>query len=535
MNTLLLTLWFIWEVKYILFWLYLWQLKEYHVGRFIDHFNTDKGKKLLLSAEQIIKLCLLFLAFTGPTIFDNVFIAVALIYLVESIFFIRNILNKNAKHPKTTKKMIFLGLMSFVFLAIFSAGIFDLENVLQVKSLLIFDLLTPILISVIVLIFQPVIVLLRNNTLKKAEEKIKAIKLAGKLKVVAITGSYGKTSTKEFLATILSKKFKVLKTKEHQNSEIGIAKAILGDLTLDHEIFISEIGAYNKGKVKEVCKTIIPDIGIVTGVNEQHLALFGSLENLLSAEGGGELTDALGNEGILVVNGDNRHCLNLYKKFNGHKKIYNLSNKTVNSDIWTDSIDVYKDHLSFIAINKSKEMAHFDVSVLGKQNIQNLLGAILIAKELGMTFGEISEACENIKQEFAGMTLKQNKHGIIIVDSSYSSNSDGVYADLDYLSIFSGKRIIVMPCLIELGEKSVEIHEKIGKKIGAICDMAIVTTKDKFAEIKNGALSVGMQEKNIVLCDKPDDIYSLITSFCKTDDAVLLEGRVPKQLIDLLK
>ena len=156
---------------------------------------------------------------------------------------------------------------------------------------------------------------------------------------------------------------------------------------------------------------------------------------------------------------------------------------------------MHKDYISFIAIDKNKEMAHFKVKVLGKQNVQNLLGAILIAKELGMSFGEISEACKNISQEQAGMVLKQGKHGIDIIDSSYSANPDGVFADLDYFSIFKGKKVIVMPCLIELGEKSSEIHEKIGRKIAEICDLAIITSKDKFKELKKGAMEAGMQEK----------------------------------------
>ena len=183
-------------------------------------------------------------------------------------------------------------------------------------------------------------------------------------------------------------------------------------------------------------------------------------------------------------------------------------------------------------------MGSFKVNVLGKQNVQNLLGAALIAEELGMSLGEVSEACKNILQEQAGMTLKRGKYGIDIIDSSYSANPDGVFADLDYLSIFPGKRVIIMRCLIELGKKSAEIHEKIGKKIGEVCDLAIITSKDYFKEIEKGGRILRHSDKNVVkyvLCDKPQDIYSLITLFCKAGDAVLLEGRVPAGLINLLK
>ena len=364
---------------------------------------------------------------------------------------------------------------------------------------------------------------------------------------MAITGSYGKTSTKEFLSTILSKKFKVLSTKDHQNSEIGVAKCILEDLKPSHQIFIAEVGAYNKGKVEEVCAMLKPKIGIVTGVNEQHLSLFGSMKNLLSAEGGGELAAALPEDGILAINGDNKYCLDLYKKTeNKNKQIYSLSNKIINSDIWADSITVHKNYISFLAIDKSGEMAHFEAGVLGKQNVQNLLAAILVAKELGMNFGEISEACKNISQDQAGMVLLRGNHGINVIDSSYSANPDGVFADLDYFSVLEDKKVIVMPCLIELGKKSSEIHEKIGRKIGEVCDMAIITSKDKFYQIKKGFdESKNKQGSDILrplptnvakclLCDNSEDIYSAITIFCKSGDNVLLEGRVPAGLINLL-
>jgi UDP-N-acetylmuramoyl-tripeptide--D-alanyl-D-alanine ligase len=321
---------------------------------------------------------------------------------------------------------------------------------------------------------------------------------------------------------------------------MGIANCILNDLTENHEIFVVEMGSYAKGGIKLLCDIVKPKIGLVVGVNEQHLSLFGSLKNLLSAEGGGELAEALpenglpAQSGLLILNGDNKYCLDLYKKTNKRKQTYSINRGKINSDIWSEDITVTKNHISFMAINKNKEANYFQANVLGKQNIQNLLAAILAAKELGMGLDEISEGCQEIKQEQAGMVLKQGKHGINIIDSSYSANPDGVLADLDYLNIFEGKKIIVMPCLIELGKKSPDIHEKLGQRIGKICDMAIVTTRENFESLKKGAIYSGMDRKNIVFCENPDDIYSMITLFSKSGDAVLLEGRVPAGLIKLL-
>lgn len=533
MNILLNTLWFFRTIKYVLFWVYLWQLKEYHIPRFIDHFTTHKGRKLLTNPLQSVKILLvLFLAFY-PELFSACFVIVFAIWALESLIFAKQIYQGSAKKPVLTFKTFILLSISIAVLTLAGAFVsFNFSEPDQLFWLLVFDILIPLLVSAIVLLVQPFFVMARNNVLKQAAERVKQHK---NLKVIAITGSYGKTTTKEFLATILSVKYKVLKTKEHQNSEMGIAKCILEELKPEHEIFVVEMGSYQKGGIKLLCDMVGPQIGIVTGVNEQHLSLFGSLENLLSAEGGRELAQALPENGLLVLNGDNKYCLDLYKKTQKPKKTYSINRGKISSDIWAEDIAFNQNSVYFAAINKQKEFFHFNANVLGKQNIQNLLAAILVSKELGIDFDRIALAMSNIKPEYSGITLQKNKLGINIIDSSYSSNPDGVLADLDYLNIFEGKKIIVMPCLIELGKKSAEIHEKLGGKMGKICDIAIITTKEHFENIKKGAKYSGMDEKDIIFCENPNDIYSIITLQAAAGDAVLLEGRVSQKLINLLK
>jgi UDP-N-acetylmuramoyl-tripeptide--D-alanyl-D-alanine ligase len=522
--------------------MYLWQLIEYHIGRFLDHFRTNNGKKLIINPLFLVKIVLLILFYLFASRFLAWYSLLSIIYFFESALFLRQVLKKTYKSPIRTTKILFLTFASFVIgIVYFSLVLIFSPFQLFPFWFLFFDILAPVFISFPVLLFQPLSVFARNIILKKAKDKISKFK---DLKVIAITGSYGKTTTKEFLTTILSQKYKVLSTKEHQNSEMGIAKCILNNLSQEHEVFVVEMGSYKKGGIKLLCDITNPKIGIVAGVNEQHLSLFGSLDNLLSAEGGEELAEALKPKGTLILNADNKYCLRLYKKIIGEEnqlnlKIYSLSGEKINSDMWAESVSVSKDSISFLTVdnlgNNRKEIAVFRANVLGKQNIQNLLAAILAAKEMNMDLDEISQACLNIKQEQAGIILKPGPHQIDIIDSSYSANPDGVLADLDYLNIFlDSKKVIVMPCLIELGKASADIHEKIGQKIGRVCDMAVITTKECFKNIEKGAMYSGMEKKNIIFCPNPNDIYSLITLFCKKGDVILLEGRVPLKLINLL-
>jgi UDP-N-acetylmuramoyl-tripeptide--D-alanyl-D-alanine ligase len=383
--------------------------------------------------------------------------------------------------------------------------------------------LSPAIFSGIVLIFQPAIFLLRSFIIQKAKKKREKFK---DLLVIGICGSYGKTSTKEFLATILSERFKVLKTKEHQNSEVGISKCILEDLKENHKIFIVEMGAYNKGGIKLLCDIVKPKIGIVTGVNEQHLALFGLMENLISAEGGKELIESLSEDDLVIFNGENETLKKIYQETKIKKRIVGISKKDF--DLWAGNIKVKKELLFFQVFAKDGEIADFNLNLIGAQNIQNLLLAICCAKELGMSLKEISKAAKKIREEQSGVKLIKTKDGLNIVDATYSANPDSVISHLEYLKVWPGKRVIVMPCLIEVGRASREVHKKIGEKIYEVCDLAIIVTKDRFREIKEEA-----KEKAIFM-ENPRKIYERIKQFNGENDIILFEGRLPKEFLNLV-
>jgi len=537
----LFCLWFVRTTKASLFWIYLWQLKEYHLGRFLDHFRTDKGKKLFLNPVIFFKIALFFyvLFLSRSTkllpwqLYAGWIFVLIIIYFFESIKFLKNFFQKTLKKPVLTKKtltLISLALIveiSFLYILFQSFYLVLSPNFYWFAfSLLTFDILTPLITSIIVVLAQPfTVIFFRNKIIKKAKLRREEFK---NLLVVGITGSYGKTSTKEFLAEIIAKNFKVLKTEEHQNSEVGISLCILNDLNESHDVFVCEMGAYNRGGIKLLCDIAKPKIGILTGINEQHMAIFGSQENIIRTKF--ELIQALPEDGLAILNGSDAKIKNYNAKF---KNIKICSTKE-KMDIWAENIKVDKESISFRVLSKDKKSANFKVNLLGVHNVENILMAAAAARELGMTLREISLACKKIKPEKGGMKFLKNKKGVNIIDSSYSANPNGVVADLEYLKTWEGKKIIVMPCLIELGSASINVHKKIGEKIGEVCDLAVITTKERFEEIKEGAAKSGMKAENILLLGDPKEIYNKIESFCKKGDTILLEGRLPKELINYL-
>ena len=152
-----------------------------------------------------------------------------------------------------------------------------------------------------------------------------------------------------------------------------------------------------------------------------------------------------------------------------------------------------------------------------------------------MQLEEISHICRNINEIPGMMKLLKGVNNIDLIESTYSANPDGVIAHLNYLRKWKGKKIIIMPCLIELAQSSSKKHIIIGEKIGEVCDFAIITTKDKIREIKKGALEKGMKEDNFLFIESPDKIYQKVKDITQEGDVVLLEGRLPIKLIALFK
>lgn len=448
-------------VKSILFWVYLWQVKEYRLDRFLAEYGDVK------------KIFRFWVGSGGRKIYK----------------------------PKWTTKAALICIISFLLIE--AASILTPFNpqlvfiYVPVFYILLYLLLPP-LIYAVVLVFKIPTFFAKRSLAMQASRKIKKMK---NLLVIGITGSYGKSSTKEFLGQILAHRFKVVKTAGNVNSELGVFRFVLENLPVDTEIFIVEIGAYKIGEIREICKVVRPKIGILTGVSEQHLALFGSLENTKKAKF--ELIGSLPKDGVAFFNGENKLALELAEKWQGKGIIYRSS---------------------LFPITK-KLPRHYEL---------NLSGAMDVARYLDMSTKEIDEAVKAMDFDAIVSSRYTGRNGALIINDTYSANPDGVLAALDLLaSEPQHKRIIIMPCLIELGRAATEIHQKIGHKINDICDLAIITTYDYFKDIKKGA-GDGFDKlttSKVVFENSLEGIKSILDKKLSKDTAVLLEGRLPTEII----
>jgi len=546
--------WFFKEVKSFLFWTYLWQLKNYHIARFLSHFDTYLGKKIFGNAGAYLKYIIfiaLFLmmgssSYVYPEPLNSYLIEYSiyivglipllfLIYLGEGLAAILGMLRKRIKVPQMTSKVslllpiifIPLGVITVVFARLFVDDYLNPSKWISfdlipfAMSILSFDILTPLIVSFIILLFQPVTVFMRNRIIKKAIKKRESLE---NLLVIGITGSYGKSSTKEFLKFLLSQEFKTVSTEKNENSEVGISQCILNEIKEDHEIFICEMGAYNRGGIRFLCDIAKPKIGVLTGINNQHMSTFGSQNNIVKAKF--ELIDSLPAEGLAVLNWDSELIRDNFKSSINNIK-YSVSEK---QDIWAEDIKGGKEGISFKLLFKTGESYDLNLGINGVQNVSNILAAVAVAKKLGMENEAIVGRLKEIDSSIGGMRFKKF-NGFDVVDATYSSNFNGVISHLDYLKNWEGRKILVMPCQIELGSDGRKTHEEIGRKIGEICDLAIITSRDYLKDLRKGS---GMKKDKMVFMDNGEKIFKKICSFAKEGDVVLLESRVPLRLIDKL-
>ncbi len=340
---------------------------------------------------------------------------------------------------------------------------------------------------------------------KKAEE-ISGIK-------IAIVGSYGKTSMKEMLKTVLSEKFSVLATPGNKNTPLGTSEFI-DSLTGDEDIVIFEMGESHVGDIAELCEIIKPNKGIITGISEAHLETFGTLKNLENTIF--ELVDFMGNKSV-------------YKNLDSEP----IANRVESSDPlaysksgvhdWVVSdIESSLHGLKFV-VNKGSKTIWVDSRLVGEHHVGPLVACIDIADKLGLSLAEIAEGVQHTKA-FEHRMQPYHLHGALVIDDTYNGNPAGIYSGLELLRESDAKRrIYVTPGLVELGDKSASIHEKIGQKIAISADV-VVLMKNSTTEFIESGLRTGGFSGDLLIVDSPLRFYENLDQFVAKGDVVLMQN-----------
>ncbi|MDE6427989.1 MAG: UDP-N-acetylmuramoyl-tripeptide--D-alanyl-D-alanine ligase, partial [Muribaculaceae bacterium] len=267
------------------------------------------------------------------------------------------------------------------------------------------------------------------------------------LKVIGITGSYGKTSTKHYLQRILSEKFSVCMTPGSFNTTMGVVRTIREYLKPYDQVFICEMGAKQPGDIKEICDLVHPVCGIVTAVGPQHLESFKTIENVQRTKF--ELIDSLPADGLAIINDDfpfvaNRPVSNVEAIRYGVKGRPEIQ-------YWVDDINYSASGTDFTIWSHDAEPLRLHTQLVGECNVSNLVAAVIVGLRLGVSREQIAYAVEKIEQVEHRLSIKRLPGNVTIIDDAFNSNPTGSAMALDVLAAMPGTRVIITPGMIELG------------------------------------------------------------------------------------
>ena len=380
----------------------------------------------------------------------------------------------------------------------------------------------PLIMYISTIIIKPVEDKINMGFYVNAQEKIKA---RDDLNVIGITGSFGKTSTKFIVSTILSQKLNVLTSPESYNTPMGLSKVINNDLNQDHEVFVAELGARLIGEIREVAVLVQPKIGIITNIGPAHIETFKNIENIMKTKY--ELIVELTTDGVAIFNYDNEYIKKLADKTFKEKILYGLED-TDNLNMYADNIVVSEFGSTFTLKDDEGNSVECKTKLLGKHSIYNILAGACVAKVLGFTFEEISFGISKIEPVDHRLNIINPGTGIIIIDDAFNSNPIGTKAALDVLSQFKeGKKIIVTPGMIELGEMEESANREFGVNIGKVCDYVILVGEKRTEPIYEGLMETNFNKDNIFIVNNLEEASEQIGKIARPKDVVLFENDLP--------
>lgn len=344
------------------------------------------------------------------------------------------------------------------------------------------------------------------------------------LKIIGITGSYGKTSTKHYLHRILSEKYDTLMTPGNFNTTLGVIRTVREHLKPYNEVFIVEMGAKQPGDIADICNLVHPRAGIITAVGPQHLESFKTIENVAATKF--ELADALPPDGLAVLNNDFPYIAS--RKVDNTVTARYTVNDTPGAQWRVTDISYSSTGTRFTLNGPDGYSRGFTTRLVGECNISNLAAAIIMARAFGVEDNRIAYAVGQIEQVEHRLSVKRTPEGVTIIDDAYNSNPMGSAMALDVLSgMTSGKRIVVTPGMVELGDRQHELNAAFGEKIAATADIAVVVNLANRDAITEGALRGGMPQEALHCVGSFAEAQALLATILAPGDTVLYENDLP--------
>ena len=499
--------------------LQMFQQNSYFPARYIKWLKTTLSIKTVYAAMFFIITAAL--SIVKATKYLPV---IAIIELFVRILNYRSNVKKSIKklvYTARVKRLIFTAIIIYVLLTVLSFLI-DFIGVFSIV-LLLFVHFSELLILACNLINKPIETAINKYYIDDAKKILAQHK---QLTTIGVTGSYGKTSVKFILNRILNEKYNTTATPESFNTPMGIVRTIREHMKPQTEIFIAEMGAKNQGDIKELCELCNPTMGIITAVGPQHLETFGSVQNVAKTKF--ELADNVfkHSHGKLYVNYDSISAKE-YAEATAEKT------KIVSFGTSKDCL-CYAENISYSPKGTSFDVVYKDLKfsvackLLGKHSVTNILGAIAIALDLGISERKVRFAVSALKPAEHRLELKPFLNNSVLIDDAYNSNPEGCLEAVRVLGSFEGmKRILVTPGLVELGDKEYDYNYALGKEATGHCDDIILVGIKRSIPMKDAILKTNFDSSRLLVVESFKEAMEYLRDMTDRNTVVLFENDLP--------
>lgn len=375
-------------------------------------------------------------------------------------------------------------------------------------------LFSPILLLFAHIFMLPVENLIKLYYIKKAKKK-----LAQKdCKIIGITGSFGKTSTKNILKALLEKSFKVCATPLNYNTEMGLTKTILEHLD-DEDFLVAEMGARHKGDIRKLCEIAKPEIAVITTVGLQHIETFGSLDAIEETKS--EIIEHSWSDADVFVNCDSPSSNRIYHACKKNKFACNrYKSYAYASDVTFD------ENGSKFILNLDGDALNVKTRLLGRCNVDNIVLASAVAYFLGISKLDIVDAIKNLIPTEHRLQLIKNRD-VCVLDDAYNSNLTGAKEALSVMATFKGRKIVVTPGLVELGSQAGNENFALGASIADVADYVIIMNQINKNFLLSGLISHNFDKNKIFFASTREAQKQILAKLTCEKAVILFENDLP--------
>ena len=490
--------------------------------RYLKWINNNLSK-VFINIDVVLLMSYIFLGISRNHIISTLVFDILLVVCIIKYINDSNEEKKHEKKPLVFTKRIYRLIVTLTILLLIPIVIMFIK--FETYKISLFYMILGVLSYTIYLIIwlanlinHPIERYVYHSFERKAMNKLKS---NPNLKVIGITGSYGKTSSKNILSDILNIKYNALPTPKNLNTPYGLIMTINNNLDKFDDILIAEMGAYKIGEIKELCDLVHPKYGILTKIGTAHLESFGSEENI--QKGKFELIESLPEDGVAILNMDDEKQVN-YEIKNTCKKIW-IGIEKESADFVAHDIKMDNKGMTF-TVDIDKEKVKFHTKLLGIPNIYNILAGIALGNYFGIDNESLQRAVSTLKNTEHRLELRKNGN-ITYIDDAYNSNPVGSKMALDVLNLMPGKKIVMTPGMIELGSKQYELNYEFGKYMVNICDEVILVGPKQTKPIYDALTQNGYDMKKVHIINDVKDGFGIIAQIKGKEIYVLLENDLP--------